>query len=213
MATLAAVVNEAPQPMRRAGPLAPLITALLAKDPEARPSGPRSGPGWAGCWSWPPQPHPPAPARPPDQATPAHPRLPVLSPGQRGPPGHLRPRPPPAASRCRRSSRPRRQRGSLQGNRRRSSGHRVRSSTCPTDAPRGLVAVAGHGCPAAGRWAAHRLADQQHRGRPGRGAGSSGHHEWRRGRPGGGPAAGRQPGAAPVRPRRLGAPRPPPSGL
>jgi eukaryotic-like serine/threonine-protein kinase len=40
MATLAAVVNEAPQPMRRAGPLAPLITALLAKDPEARPSGP-----------------------------------------------------------------------------------------------------------------------------------------------------------------------------
>jgi eukaryotic-like serine/threonine-protein kinase len=41
MATLAAVVNEAPRPMRRAGPLAPLITALLAKDPEARPSGPK----------------------------------------------------------------------------------------------------------------------------------------------------------------------------
>jgi hypothetical protein len=41
MATLAAVVNEAPQPMRRAGPLAPLITALLAKDPQARPSGPK----------------------------------------------------------------------------------------------------------------------------------------------------------------------------
>jgi hypothetical protein len=37
MATLAAVVNEAPQPMRRAGPLAPLVTALLAKDPQARP--------------------------------------------------------------------------------------------------------------------------------------------------------------------------------
>jgi hypothetical protein len=37
MATLAAVINEAPQPMRRAGPLAPLITALLAKDPQARP--------------------------------------------------------------------------------------------------------------------------------------------------------------------------------
>jgi Protein kinase domain len=48
MATLAAVVNEAPQPMRRAGSLAPLITALLAKDPEARPSGPkvRAWLGW-----------------------------------------------------------------------------------------------------------------------------------------------------------------------
>jgi eukaryotic-like serine/threonine-protein kinase len=41
MATLAAVVNEAPQPMRRAGPLAPLLAALLAKDPQARPSGPK----------------------------------------------------------------------------------------------------------------------------------------------------------------------------
>jgi serine/threonine protein kinase len=38
MATLAAVVNEAPQPMRRAGPLAALLAALLAKDPGARPS-------------------------------------------------------------------------------------------------------------------------------------------------------------------------------
>ena len=42
MATLAAVVNEAPQPMRRAGPLAPLLAALLAKDPRARPSGPKA---------------------------------------------------------------------------------------------------------------------------------------------------------------------------
>jgi serine/threonine protein kinase len=41
MAALAAVVNEAPQPMRRAGPLAPLLAALLAKDPQARPSGPK----------------------------------------------------------------------------------------------------------------------------------------------------------------------------
>jgi Protein kinase domain len=41
MATLAAVVNEAPQPMRRAGPLAPLIAALLDKDPQARLSGPK----------------------------------------------------------------------------------------------------------------------------------------------------------------------------
>jgi eukaryotic-like serine/threonine-protein kinase len=41
MAALAAVVNEAPQPMRRAGPLALLLAALLAKDPQARPSGPK----------------------------------------------------------------------------------------------------------------------------------------------------------------------------
>jgi serine/threonine protein kinase len=41
MATLAAVVNEAPQPMRRAGPLASLLASLLAKDPWARPSGPK----------------------------------------------------------------------------------------------------------------------------------------------------------------------------
>jgi hypothetical protein len=36
--TLAAVVNEDPQPMRRAGPLAPVVAALLTKDPGARPS-------------------------------------------------------------------------------------------------------------------------------------------------------------------------------
>jgi eukaryotic-like serine/threonine-protein kinase len=41
VATLAAVVNEEPRPMRRAGPLAPVIGALLVKDPAARPSGPR----------------------------------------------------------------------------------------------------------------------------------------------------------------------------
>jgi eukaryotic-like serine/threonine-protein kinase len=41
IATLAAVVNEDPRPMRRAGRLAPVIGALLAKDPAARPSGPR----------------------------------------------------------------------------------------------------------------------------------------------------------------------------
>ena len=41
MATLAAVVNEAPRPMHRAGPLAPLLAALLAKDPQARPSAPK----------------------------------------------------------------------------------------------------------------------------------------------------------------------------
>jgi eukaryotic-like serine/threonine-protein kinase len=48
MAALAAVVHKAPQPMRRAGPLAPLLAALLAKDPQARPSGPkvRAWLGW-----------------------------------------------------------------------------------------------------------------------------------------------------------------------
>jgi eukaryotic-like serine/threonine-protein kinase len=40
VATLAAVVNEDPRPMRRAGQLAPVIGALLAKDPAARPSAP-----------------------------------------------------------------------------------------------------------------------------------------------------------------------------
>jgi eukaryotic-like serine/threonine-protein kinase len=36
-ATLAAVVNEEPRPMRRAGPLAPLLSSLLTKNPAARP--------------------------------------------------------------------------------------------------------------------------------------------------------------------------------
>jgi eukaryotic-like serine/threonine-protein kinase len=40
IATLAAVVNEPPRSPRRAGPLAALLDALLAKDPAARPSGP-----------------------------------------------------------------------------------------------------------------------------------------------------------------------------
>jgi eukaryotic-like serine/threonine-protein kinase len=40
IATLAAVVNEDPRPMQRAGPLAPLLMALLAKDPRNRASGP-----------------------------------------------------------------------------------------------------------------------------------------------------------------------------
>jgi hypothetical protein len=41
IATLAAVVNEDPRPTRRAGPLAPVLAALLVKDPAARPSGPQ----------------------------------------------------------------------------------------------------------------------------------------------------------------------------
>src|SRR5215212_1514976 len=40
IASLAAVVNDPPRTPRRAGSLTPLITALLAKDPASRPSGP-----------------------------------------------------------------------------------------------------------------------------------------------------------------------------
>src|SRR5512133_1162278 len=40
IAPLAAVVHDPPRPPRRAGALAPLITALLSKDPGSRPSGP-----------------------------------------------------------------------------------------------------------------------------------------------------------------------------
>src|SRR5215212_5938225 len=40
IATLAAVVNDPPRVPRRAGPLTGLLTALLAKDPAARPTGP-----------------------------------------------------------------------------------------------------------------------------------------------------------------------------
>jgi eukaryotic-like serine/threonine-protein kinase len=39
--TLAAVVGEDPRPMRLAGPLTPVIAALLTKDPARRPSGPQ----------------------------------------------------------------------------------------------------------------------------------------------------------------------------
>src|SRR6266540_3634202 len=38
LATMAAVVNEPPRPLRRAGALAPVLMSLLAKDPAARPA-------------------------------------------------------------------------------------------------------------------------------------------------------------------------------
>src|SRR5215213_4524594 len=41
LATLAAVVNDPPRPLRRAGPLTGLLSALLAKDPATRPTGPK----------------------------------------------------------------------------------------------------------------------------------------------------------------------------
>jgi eukaryotic-like serine/threonine-protein kinase len=40
IATLAAVVNDPPRRPERAGPLTPLLTALLDKDPSSRPTGP-----------------------------------------------------------------------------------------------------------------------------------------------------------------------------
>jgi hypothetical protein len=40
IATLAAVVNDPPRHPERAGPLTPLLTALLDKDPTSRPTGP-----------------------------------------------------------------------------------------------------------------------------------------------------------------------------
>ena len=41
VAVLAAIIHQQPAPTRHAGPLAPVITALLAKSPESRPSGAR----------------------------------------------------------------------------------------------------------------------------------------------------------------------------
>jgi serine/threonine protein kinase len=41
IATLAAVVNDPPRRPERAGPLTPLLTALLDKDPTSRPTGPK----------------------------------------------------------------------------------------------------------------------------------------------------------------------------
>jgi eukaryotic-like serine/threonine-protein kinase len=117
MATLAAVVNEAPRPMHRAGPLAPLLAALLAKDPQARPSAPKvrawlawllvvappapptealpaTGPGHAGPFA--PTPSipgaPGTPTPPSPTAAPGRPQVPAFEPAQAPvwePPGGL----------------------------------------------------------------------------------------------------------------------------
>ena len=99
MATLAAVVNEAPQPMRRAGPLAPLITALLAKDPKARPSDPkvRAWLGWLLVVAPPAPPTGTHPATGPGHAGPLAPTPSLAGPaGTPTPPSPTAPRRPPA---------------------------------------------------------------------------------------------------------------------
>jgi eukaryotic-like serine/threonine-protein kinase len=109
IATLAAVINEPPRRPRRAGALAPVIMALLAKDPASRPSAaavraelarvattprpspptevlPAQGPGrTVPLPADVPDPAPPAeaaatPEREPEPVPPAEPRRPVLPP-------------------------------------------------------------------------------------------------------------------------------------
>jgi hypothetical protein len=96
MATLAAIVNEAPQPMRRAGPLAPLTAALLAKDPKARPSGPKVR-AWLGWLLVVAPPAPPSGAHPATGPGPAGPLGPARS--LAGPAGTPMPPSPTAATR------------------------------------------------------------------------------------------------------------------
>jgi tRNA A-37 threonylcarbamoyl transferase component Bud32 len=73
IATLAAVANEPPPSPRRAGPLTDLLTALLARDPAARPSGPkvRAWLSWLQVV---------APTAPPPAQTPSRPVLPPAPP-------------------------------------------------------------------------------------------------------------------------------------
>jgi hypothetical protein len=84
MATLMSVVSEPPAPMLRAGPLAPVLTGLLTKDPARRAtleqarrdlSAVLAGRGPAGS----PPPSPP-PAAPPRQPAAAPPRQPAAGP-------------------------------------------------------------------------------------------------------------------------------------
>jgi tRNA A-37 threonylcarbamoyl transferase component Bud32 len=87
IATLTAVVNEEPRPPRRAGPLAPIISALLSKSPDARPSAQELRSRLERVMSGESE---PAGARPPGASGPRSPRPGPSGPG-RGGPGHQRP--------------------------------------------------------------------------------------------------------------------------
>ncbi len=92
IATLAAVVNDPPRAPRRAGPLTPLITALLAKDPGSRPSGPELRAELGRLAAVPPIPTHRGPPRPTAPAAPFP--FPAAAP-LRPAPGAPGPRPPP----------------------------------------------------------------------------------------------------------------------
>jgi serine/threonine protein kinase len=139
IATLAAVVNDPPRPPHVAGPLTPLITALLAKDPASRPSG-RTVRAWLD-WLLIVAPS----ARPTKiPRTQRHRRAQLsLSISESAaapapPPDNAALTPPGAPRRCRRSSRTKTRPWRLRGQRR-SSGHLARSSHQPHPCPTGPV--------------------------------------------------------------------------
>ena len=72
MATLMAVVSEHPAPMLRAGPLEPVLSGLLTKDPDRRATVPQARRDFQAALSAPPPPAPP-PGLPPPPRTPAPP--------------------------------------------------------------------------------------------------------------------------------------------
>jgi eukaryotic-like serine/threonine-protein kinase len=86
IATLAAVVNEPPRSPRRAGPLTPLITALLSKDPRSRPSGPELRAELARLAAIAPSPPTEVlPAHGPGRTVPLPAAAPQATPGEAGP--------------------------------------------------------------------------------------------------------------------------------
>jgi hypothetical protein len=95
LATLAAVVNDEPRPMRRARQLTPMITALLSKDPAARPSGPKllAWLGWLVEVAGPAQPTEVLPAQEPGRPVALPPVAPPATPEPAGTPA-----PPPATA-------------------------------------------------------------------------------------------------------------------